>query len=259
MILDEIHAYKIREVETAKEAIPLTVLKEKATEAPQPRGFAAALLAARNKGPALIAEVKRASPSAGLIRVDFDHVTIAQTYESAGASAISVLTDEKFFQGSLTFLRDIRANAGLPLLRKEFIIDEYQVYEARAAGADAILLITHLLEQPKLGQLIELAQTLDMAALVEVHTASELARALEADAHIVGINNRDLHTFRVDLQTTFELRQTIPADKIVVSESGIKTREDVERLAAAEVHAMLIGETLMRSVDIAAKIRELCG
>ena len=221
------------------------------------RDFAGALR--RQHGVALIAEVKKASPSAGIIRADFDPVRIAGEYEAAGAVALSVLTDKKFFQGELAYLRQIRATVRLPLLRKDFIIDELQIHEAVAAGADAVLLIAAILDDAQLSAYRQLANQLKLAALVEVHDDRELARALAAGAEIIGINNRNLKTFQVDLATTERLAAQIPAGKTIVAESGIHTRADVARVAAAGVHAILVGESLMRSDNIAGKIRELLG
>lgn len=198
----------------------------------------------------LIAEVKRASPSAGTISADFDYLTIARTYDKAGASAISVLTDERFFQGRLEYLTLIRQEVTVPVLRKDFIIHEAQIYEAVVAGADAILLIVAALDQPTLSRLLNVAHACQLEVLVEVHDLSELDRALDTDARIIGINNRNLKTFAVDLATTEMLAEEVPEDIVLVSESGIKTPEDASRLAAAGVDALLVGETLMRSGNI---------
>lgn len=226
------------------------------------RDFAAALASAPG-GVGLIAEVKKASPSAGLIRPDFDPVTIAREYEVAGASCLSVLTDQKFFQGSLDFLRQIRAAVRLPLLRKDFIIDERQILEAARAGADAILLIVAILDNHRLQRFHALAREGGLAVLVEVHDTAELDRALAVNPALVGVNNRDLKTFRVDLHTTEQvsarLRQVRsggPAP-LLVAESGIHTRADAERVAAAGARAILVGESLMRHADLGAKVREL--
>ena len=207
----------------------------------------------------LIAEVKKASPSKGLIRADFDPVEIAKTYEASGASAISVLTDEKYFQGRLEYLTAVHDAVGLPVLRKDFIIDPYQVYEARAAKADAILLIVAALAAEQLKDLMALVANLGMASLVEAHSAEELDIALKIGAKIVGINNRNLQTFETKLETTLELAAKVPGDRVLVSESGIFTRSDVERLMAAGVDAILVGESLMREPDPGVKVRELLG
>jgi len=207
----------------------------------------------------LIAEVKKASPSKGLIRADFDPVQIAKTYEAAGASAISVLTDEKYFQGRLEYLTAVHDAVSLPTLRKDFIIDAYQVYESRAAKADAILLIVAALDAGRLRDLMALATELGMASLVEAHSSEELDIALEVAARIIGINNRNLQTFETKLETTLELASRVPGDRVLVSESGIFTRSDVERLMAVGVDAILVGESLMREPDPGMKVRELLG
>jgi indole-3-glycerol phosphate synthase len=207
----------------------------------------------------LIAEVKKASPSKGVIREDFDPVDIAKTYARSGAHCLSVLTEKKYFQGNLEYLGEIRKAVPLPLLRKDFIIDEYQVFEARAAGADAILLISACLERRQIEDLISIATELALDVLVESHTYKELDRALLAGASLVGINNRDLYTFSVSIQSTLDLLKDIPEDRIVVSESGIRSREDVLRLQQAGVDAILVGESLMREKDIGKKVKELLG
>jgi indole-3-glycerol phosphate synthase len=232
-------------------------VKARAADAGPARGFGKAL--SRSGAIRLIAEVKKASPSKGVIRGDFDPVRIAQAYEQAGASCISVLTEEKFFQGRLEYLAAIRKAAGLPLLRKDFIIDEYQVYEARAAGADAVLLIAACLEKDQMAEYLGIAGQLGLDALVESHTYRELDKTLLAGATLVGINNRDLSTFTVSLDTTLDLLKDIPDDRIVVSESGIKTRDDVVKLEKAGVDAVLVGEGLMREKDIGKKVKELLG
>ncbi len=229
------------------------------------RDFAAALRQPRRGGTvSLIAEVKKASPSAGVIRADFDPVQIARDYEAAGADCLSVLTDEKFFQGSLKYLQQIRQAVKLPLLRKDFIIDERQILEAVEAGADAILLIVAILSDAQLSHFHALAVDSGLAALVEVHDEAELDRALKADAQIIGVNNRDLKTFKVDLATTKRLAAKIHAapggrGKLLVAESGIHTRSDVDQLAACGANAILVGESLMRHADIRAKVDELMG
>ncbi|WP_395743695.1 indole-3-glycerol phosphate synthase TrpC [Prosthecobacter sp.] len=202
----------------------------------------------------IIAEVKRASPSAGTIAADFDPLAIARGYEKAGASAISVLTDEKYFQGRLEYLSLIREQLDIPCLRKDFIIHEAQIFEAVVAGADAILLIVAALDQPTLEHLLEVAQTFQLDALVEVHNLPELERALATDARIIGVNNRNLKSFTVDLATTEDLAEEIPDDIVLVAESGIKTPADAARLAAAGADSLLIGETLMRSQNILADL-----
>lgn len=222
------------------------------------RGFAAAL----DQGPdrlGLIAEVKKASPSAGVIAAEFDPVQIARTYESAGAHAVSVLTDEQFFQGSLGFLSAIRTAISLPVLRKDFILHEAQIFEASCAGADAILLIVAALDQPQLEALYKTAADFLLDVLVEVHTLEELDRALDLDAKIIGINNRNLATFEVDLKTTEELAEEVPDGVILVSESGIKSAADTRRVLASGCNAILVGETLMRADDVHAAVGELLG
>jgi indole-3-glycerol phosphate synthase len=221
------------------------------------RGFREAL--AGGEEIRLIAEVKKASPSKGVIREDFDPVKIARTYEESGASCLSVLTEKKFFQGRLGYLDDIGKDVRLPLLRKDFIIDEYQIYETRTAGADALLLIVACLGHHQLEDYLGLAGRLGLDVLIEAHTYKELDRVLLTGARLVGINNRDLATFKVDLQTTLELLKDIPDDCIVVSESGINTREDVLMLHKAGVDAILVGESLMREKDIGKKVKELLG
>ena len=205
----------------------------------------------------LIAEVKKASPSVGTIVENFDPVAIAQAYQAAGAHAISVLTDEQFFQGSLSYLTQIRQTVGLPLLRKDFILHEAQIFEAAVAGADAILLIVAALEQADLERLHETAITLGLDVLVEVHTLPELERALDCGARLIGINNRNLTTFEVDLRATEIISEEVPEDVILVSESGIKTQADAQRVFAAGVNALLVGESLMRTGDVAGQVKAL--
>ena len=256
-ILSEILASKRTEVDCAKRRVPLAEMRARAAAAPPPRDFLAALLAAPR--PALIAEVKKASPSKGIIRHQFDPLAIARTYAENGAACLSVLTDKEYFQGSLTHLADIRAVVDLPLLRKDFLIDEYQLLESRAAGADAVLFIVAALREQDMEALLDATRALGMEALVEVHDADELDEALRTSARLIGINNRDLHRFRTTLQTTIDLVPKVPADRLTVSESGVNRRADVERLGAAGVTAVLVGEALMREDDIAAKMHELLG
>ena len=203
--------------------------------------------------------MKKASPSKGVIRADFDPVAIARTYQQHGAACLSVLTDRPYFQGSLEYLRQVRAAVDLPVLRKDFIIDPYQVVEARAAGADAVLLIAECLDDDLLERLHDAIVDLGMTPLVELYEPANLARVLRVGARLVGINNRDLRTFQTDLEHTLRLRREIPADRIVVGESGIRSRQDVERLEAAGVQAMLVGETLMASPDMGTAVDELLG
>ena len=259
-ILDKIVAEKRREVGSMKKRTAEAALRSKAAARTDFRDFKAAL---RNKaGVSLIAEVKKASPSAGLISKDFDPVRVAIAYEQAGASACSVLTDEKFFQGHLDFLAKIRRATRMPLLRKDFIIDEYQIYEASAAGADAILLIVAILDPEQLTRYHAISKENSLATLVEVHDEGETERALKAGAEIIGINNRNLKDFSVDLGTTERLAARIRQHEsriVLVAESGLHTRSDVERVRGAGVDAILVGESLMRSADIAAKVKELVG
>jgi indole-3-glycerol phosphate synthase/phosphoribosylanthranilate isomerase len=255
-ILDEILAWKEKEVAARKAALPLDALAEQSASAPPPRDLSGAL---RRPGVSLIAEVKRASPSKGSLRPDLDPAALAAVYQEGGASAISVLTDERYFQGSLADLRAVRKAAGLPVLRKDFVIDAYQLWEARAAGADAVLLIVAALDDSELAALYAGARKLGMSALVEVHDAREVERALQISPRILGVNNRDLHTFKVDLETTARLRARIPPEVTLVAESGVHTRADVQRLAEIGADAALVGESLVRAPDPAAKIRELLG
>ena len=257
MILDQIVADNLQELEARKSGVPLTELQRMASEQSPPLDFASALRGDRIQ---LIAEVKKASPSRGIIRPDFDPVEIAQTYASNGASAISVLTEARYFHGSLNHLKDVKnalVNKGLPLLRKDFLCDSYQVYESRAYGADGLLLIVAILTLEKLRELLRVSHELGMSCLVEVHNEAEVEIALKCGAGIIGINNRDLKTFTVDLATTERLRPLIPPDRIVVSESGIKDHSDMEKLRQWGVNAVLIGESLMSAPDIAAKMKEL--
>jgi len=257
MILDEIVAHNRKELENRQRSLPLTELRRMALEQPPALDLAAALQGDRVR---LIAEVKRASPSKGAIRLDADPVEIARVYAGNGASAISVLTETEHFQGSLQDLRAIRDALGekrVPLLRKDFLFDPYHIYESRAYGADALLLIVAILAPAQLKELLFLSHQLGLKCLVEVHNEAELAVALKTEARIIGINNRNLDTLKVSLNTTKRLRAFIPPDRIVVSESGIKDPEDVELLRHLRVDAMLVGEALMSAPDIAARIKEL--
>ena len=256
-ILDRIVADKRREIAAAKTRMPEDQLREALSAAPPVRDFFAAL---DGRGTIrLIAEVKKASPSKGVIRADFHPVEIARTYQQHGAACISVLTDGPYFQGSLDYLRQIRAAVELPVLRKDFIIDPYQVIEARAAGADAVLLIAECLDDRQLGTLHEAIVSLEMTPLVELYEPANLPRVLAAGARLIGINNRDLRTFDVDLEHTIRLRREIPPGHRVVGESGIRHRADVQLLQQAGVDAMLVGETLMARADIGAAVDELLG
>jgi len=256
-ILDKIVATKREEIARAKSALPEPALRERLADRPPPRDFYAALSA----GPPirLIAEVKKASPSRGVIREDFHPVQIAKIYQAHGAACISVLTDEHYFQGSLDYLQEIRSAVDLPLLRKDFIVDPYQVLQARDAGADAVLLIAECLRGDELAALHDAIVGQGMTPLVELFEPSNLDRVLQTGAKLVGVNNRDLRTFTTKLSHTLELRRRIPDDRVVVGESGIHTRADVERLEAAGVGAMLVGESLMASPDVGAAVDELLG
>jgi indole-3-glycerol phosphate synthase len=256
-ILDQIVATKREEIRAALAAVPLAELQARLDDAPPVRDFFAAL---SGGGPVrLIAEVKKASPSKGVIRADFQPVEIAATYQRHGATCLSVLTDQPYFQGSLDYLRQIRRAIDLPLLRKDFILDGYQLVEARTAGADAVLLIAECLPGDQLKSLHDEALALGLTPLVELYEADNVARVLDAGARLIGVNNRDLRTFAVDLGHTIRLRRQIPADRLVVGESGIRTHADVNRLAAAGVDAILVGESLMASPDVGAAVDALLG
>ena len=257
-ILDRIVAVKNEEVAAARAAHPATQVEAAARAASPARGFARALQAKIAAGnAAVIAEIKKASPSKGVLRESFDPPAIAASYERAGAACLSVLTDRPFFQGAPEFLVEARAACAMPALRKEFIIDEYQVVESRALGADAILLIVAALDDARLAALEACAVDLGMDVLVEVHDLDELERALQVPAPLLGINNRNLRTFDVSLDTTLALRDAVPGDRILVTESGISTRADVAKMREAGVHAFLVGEALMRQRDPGAALREL--
>lgn len=256
VILARILEHKKKEVAASKARLPLEVLVERAWAAAPSRDFAAALR--RNGGPVrVIAELKKASPSRGVLCPSFSVTELARSFARGGAAALSVLTDKAFFQGDLAFLAEAKEASRLPVLRKDFLIDPYQVYEAKAAGADAVLLIAAALPGRLLGELLGLSAELGLAALVEVHSAAELEQALEAGAKIIGFNNRDLQTFAVDLGVTERLAGLVPPGILKVSESGLKTAADVRRVAAAGVDAVLVGEALVTSKDKAAKVREL--
>lgn len=266
-ILDKIIQTKRDEVVTKRSATPIQDVKAAALDTPRPRNFFSAVTQPPKKRPVnLIAEVKKASPSAGIIRADFDPVAIARAYESAGANALSVLTDEKYFQGHLSYLQAVRKEVQLPVLRKDFIVDEYQVYESRAAGADAILLIAECLETSQLIDYQILATELNLTCLIEVHDMENLIRVRDRVVgfphrgySLIGINNRDLRTFITSMGTTLRLAELVENREVLVSESGINTRDEVDRLAQAGVRAILVGESLMRSPDIAQKVIELLG
>jgi indole-3-glycerol phosphate synthase len=256
-ILDNIVATKREEVRRAKAALPEAELRRQLSDAPPVRDFFAPLAAGGQVK--LIAEIKKASPSKGVIRADFDPVAIARTYQAHGASCLSVLTDEQYFQGSLEYLRKVRQAIQIPVLRKDFILDSYQLLEARAAGADAVLLIAECLDDCSLRKLHNEALELGMTPLVEFYEPQNLPRVLAAGATLVGVNNRDLKSFQVDLGHSLRLRPQIPAECVFVSESGIDSRADVLRLQEAGIEAMLVGESLMREADIGRAVNRLLG
>lgn len=259
-ILKKIVAHKQEELALRKVEFPLNEVRSRASVMPAVKGFEAALRAKTNTGmTAIIAEVKKGSPSKGVIRADFDPATIARIYETNGAACLSVLTDERFFLGSIEYLTVIREVVSLPLLRKDFIFDPYQIYEARSAGADAILLIAAMLDLPQLLDFSALARELSMDVLLEVHDEHELDPALKTDCGLIGVNNRDLRTFVTDLGTTGRLARLIPPGRLIVAESGVNSSADIKRLAADGAGAFLVGESLMRETDIGAKLRELLG
>lgn len=258
-ILARILDSKRQEVAHARQTLALETLRSQAESAAPTRDFWDALQSNGDRGTRIIAEIKKASPSAGVIRADFDPLAIAATYAGHGAAAISVLTDKPFFQGDLGVLKAVRQHVPLPLLRKDFILDAYQLYEARSHGADAVLLIAAALEVPVLTDLAALSRELGMEPLVEVHTAEELEKALSCPSRLIGINNRDLHTFHTDVATTLELLSRVPSGHRVVSESGIRDRATVRRLESHGVAAFLVGESLMREPDIGAKLDQLLG
>ncbi|HSG70822.1 MAG TPA: indole-3-glycerol phosphate synthase TrpC [Planctomycetaceae bacterium] len=256
-VLDRIVAHKRAEIEQARSAVPEAELTARLADAPPVRDFVEAIRNAPGIG--LIAEVKKASPSAGLIREDFDPVEIALIYESSGATCLSVLTDEHFFQGHLDFLRAIRREVSIPVMRKEFVLDRYQVLEARAAGADCVLLIAECLNDCDLRDLYFYASELGMECLVELYEPDNLDRVLKIDPPLIGINNRNLKTFVTDLKHTTELKKQIPDSKLLISESGIRTHEDVVFLEQHGVRGILVGESLMRQPDIGLATRTLLG
>ncbi len=261
VILDEIVSNKKEELKDRKTTLPLSELKARIKDLPDTKGFKRAVERGENKDSPvrLIAEIKKASPSKGIIREDFNPQRLAWIYEEAGASALSVLTEEKYFLGNIEYLSQARNVAKIPILRKDFIIEPYQIYEARAFGADAVLLIASLLDRQKIDEFLGIAMDLDMDAIVEIHDMKELEKALQTKADIIGINNRDLMTFKIDIGTTYRLKDEVPMDKVIVSESGINNRYDIVQMQKADIDAVLIGTALMREEDIAKKIRELLG
>lgn len=253
MILEKIVEAKKEEVAHLKDTRPFSELKKAIGDTPSPRDFRQAISSADCS---IIAEIKKRSPSRGILREDFDPIEIATIYEENGAAAISVLTEGRFFGGDGSYLLKIKKIVNLPLLRKDFIIDPYQIYETRIIGGDALLLITSLMKEEQLKDFIHLTGSLGISPLVEVHTREELDKAISAGANIIGINNRDLKNFSTELKTSLDLVPFIPEDKIVVSESGIHTKRDIEILMKAGIHSFLIGEALMCAPDIGAKLRE---
>jgi len=257
VILDEILQHKRGEVQAQRRTVPLAMLQERIDQRAAVRGFGAALRRQAADGTAIIAEVKKGSPSKGIIRADFDPCDIARRYQAGGATCLSVLTDHRFFMGSLAYLEVISEIVTLPLLRKDFVIDAYQIYEARAAGADAVLLIAAALAQDVLAELVLVALNLDLDVLLEVHNEDELQRALQLPVELIGINNRDLKTFHTDLAVTERLLPLVPEDRLVVAESGLRCRADIRRLQQAGAGAFLVGESLMRETDFEQKLQEL--
>jgi len=259
VILEEIVSYKMAEVEHRKSELPISEMREQLADAPPPRGFRARLstLNSQLSTPNIIAEIKKGSPSRGIIRFDFDPAAIAKSYEQNGAAALSVLTDRRFFYGCLSDLEIARESCDLPILRKDFTIDEYQIVEAAAAGADAVLFIVAILNREELEKFLAVSAELGLDALVEVHDEREMETALDVGADLIGINNRDLRMFRVDLKTTARLAMMSPPGIVLVSESGIRSAADLRSLADAGVHAALIGESLMSASDPGAKLKEL--
>ena len=258
-ILDRIVEAKKESLNTVRAKAPLRDLKRGIGYVEKPRDFTGALKRKSGENIGLIAEIKRTSPSKGLIRKDFNHISIGRIYEEKAVDAVSVLTEEDFFQGSLQFIPQVKQVLTKPVLRKDFIFDEYQIYEARANEADAVLLIAAILGKNQAAEYLHLSTELGMSVLFEVHDLKELETALLIDCPIIGINNRNLKTLQIDIQTTFDLKKEIPLQKIIVSESGIRTREDVQLLEDAGIDAMLIGTSLMEAEDIGKKIDELTG
>jgi indole-3-glycerol phosphate synthase len=259
MFLESILTHKKEDLQSRKKLIPLSVVKQEALHRPLPRDFFSALYKKGDNASRIIAEIKKASPSKGIIQNDFDPEKIGAIYQKAGARAISILTEKIFFQGDIRYLSLVRKNTDIPLLCKDFIIDPYQIYEAALHGADGFLLIAALLSQSQMEEFVCLGRELRMEALVEVHSKADLQKVVLTSAKIIGINNRDLETFKTDINTTLALVKSIPPEKLVVSESGIHTRAQIESLEKAGVHAFLIGEALMREKDPGKKLRELKG
>lgn len=256
-ILKKILATKAEEIAHRASRLRLADVRAIAADQPDTRGFAARIETLAEAGPAVIAEVKKASPSAGVIREDFRPAEIAASYEAAGAACLSVLTDEQYFKGSDEYLREARAACAIPVLRKDFLVDPWQVFESRALGADCVLLIVAALSRDQLQELDGLAREAGLDVLVEVHNAREMADALTTGATLVGVNNRDLHTFTTDLGTSERLRPLAPPERTLVTESGINSRDDVARLRACGIDAFLVGEAFMRQEDPGAGLRDL--
>ena len=257
-ILDQILAVKREEIAVARKQEPLEIVREAAELAPPPRDFAGAIQARIAAGrPAVIAEVKKASPSKGVLRADFRPAEIAASYARGGAVCLSVLTDKQFFQGESAYLREARAACDLPVLRKDFMVDPYQIYEARAMGADCILLIVAALSLAQMQELEAIAMALGMAVLVESHDGAELDQALQLKTPLIGINNRNLRTFETRLETTLDLLPRIPKDRVLVTESGILAPADVARMRSHDVHAFLVGEAFMKAADPGAELARL--
>lgn len=257
-ILKKIILRKLEEIQDGCDKIPLREMKRRALLAPETKSFVGAMQAKLDAGQsAVIAEIKKASPSKGVLREPFDPVEIAKSYAEHGAACLSVLTDKDFFQGSNEYLQQVREAVDLPIIRKDFIVDDYQVYEARAIGADCILLIAAAIGDAQMSELTQVALTLDMDVLIEVHNKEELERALHLPLPMIGINNRDLHSFEVSLDTTIEMLEMIPEDRIVITESGILTKGDVARMRACHVDAFLVGEAFMRAENPGEKLAEL--
>lgn len=259
-ILTRITDVKRQEVASAVQKKPLAAMRADAESRVLTRDFEGALRQKiALKQSAVIAEIKKASPSKGVLREDFIAADIAQSYAEHGAACLSVLTDQSFFQGHNDYLKQARASCDLPVLRKDFVVDLYQIYEARAVGADAVLLIAACLEDGQMREFESAAIALGMAVLIEVHDAHELARALKLKTHLIGINNRDLKTFAVDLQTSIDLSAAVPTDRLVITESGIATAEDVDRMREANIHSFLVGEAFMRAPDPGVRLLQLFG
>ena len=255
MILDDIIVHKRLEVAEAKKKVPVSELMSAASERPKAIDFIS--LHQKTPGVKVISEIKKASPSRGIIREDFDHLSIAGEYEASGAFALSVLTDREFFKGQILYLSEIRAQSALPILRKDFTVDSYQIYEARCFGADVVLLIAAVLSRGEIEEHLELARSLGMCCVVEVHDEKELETALLSRSEIIGINNRDLRTFNVSLDVSRRLKEMIPKEKIVISESGISSPEDISGLVSCGIDTFLVGETLMKAQSPGAALRGL--